>query len=316
MIVAGIGSRKGVSAAEVIAAIDAALAGAWAWTRSALSALATGKPQAGRGWHRRGERHDEPSAGADRRCRRLRPWRGLTLTKSDASMAAAGTPSVSEAAALAAAGDGARLAGPGSRVGRVTCAIAFGDGRMTVHFIGAGPGAADLITVRGRDLLGACPVCLYAGSIVSPELLRLLPARRAHRRHRAAVARRDRGRICLGARGGRGCRAAAFGRSFGLERGGRADPAAGEARHSLHADAGRALLRGGGGRTRPRADHSGGRAVAGADARFGPRIEDASRRDACRVRRDRRDAGNPSGDPRDRRHRRGADAALRQPTAR
>jgi precorrin-4/cobalt-precorrin-4 C11-methyltransferase len=42
---------------------------------------------------------------------------------------------------------------------------------MTVHFIGAGPGAADLITVRGRDLLGRCPVCLYAGSIVPAEML-------------------------------------------------------------------------------------------------------------------------------------------------
>jgi precorrin-4/cobalt-precorrin-4 C11-methyltransferase len=42
---------------------------------------------------------------------------------------------------------------------------------VTVHFIGAGPGAADLITVRGRDLLGRCPVCLYAGAIVPPELL-------------------------------------------------------------------------------------------------------------------------------------------------
>jgi precorrin-4/cobalt-precorrin-4 C11-methyltransferase len=46
---------------------------------------------------------------------------------------------------------------------------------MTVHFIGAGPGAADLITVRGRDLLASCPVCLYAGSIVSPELLQYCP---------------------------------------------------------------------------------------------------------------------------------------------
>ena len=46
---------------------------------------------------------------------------------------------------------------------------------MTVHFIGAGPGAADLITVRGRDLIGTCPVCLYAGSIVSPELLQYCP---------------------------------------------------------------------------------------------------------------------------------------------
>jgi len=42
---------------------------------------------------------------------------------------------------------------------------------MTVHFIGAGPGAADLITVRGRDLIARCPVCLYAGSIVPRELL-------------------------------------------------------------------------------------------------------------------------------------------------
>jgi precorrin-4/cobalt-precorrin-4 C11-methyltransferase len=46
---------------------------------------------------------------------------------------------------------------------------------MTVHFIGAGPGAADLITVRGRDLVARCPVCLYAGSIVPPELIALAP---------------------------------------------------------------------------------------------------------------------------------------------
>ena len=46
---------------------------------------------------------------------------------------------------------------------------------MTVHFIGAGPGAADLITVRGRDLIARCPVCLYAGSIVPPELLAYCP---------------------------------------------------------------------------------------------------------------------------------------------
>ena len=42
---------------------------------------------------------------------------------------------------------------------------------MKVHFIGAGPGAADLITVRGRDLIARCPVCLYAGSLVPPALL-------------------------------------------------------------------------------------------------------------------------------------------------
>jgi precorrin-4/cobalt-precorrin-4 C11-methyltransferase len=46
---------------------------------------------------------------------------------------------------------------------------------MIVHFIGAGPGAADLITVRGRELITRCPVCLYAGSIVSKELLGFCP---------------------------------------------------------------------------------------------------------------------------------------------
>lgn len=46
---------------------------------------------------------------------------------------------------------------------------------MTVHFIGAGPGAADLITVRGRDLIAASPVCLYAGALVPVELLEHCP---------------------------------------------------------------------------------------------------------------------------------------------
>lgn len=46
---------------------------------------------------------------------------------------------------------------------------------MTIHFIGAGPGAADLITVRGRTLVEACPVCLHAGSIVPPEILSWCP---------------------------------------------------------------------------------------------------------------------------------------------
>ena len=46
---------------------------------------------------------------------------------------------------------------------------------MTVHFIGAGPGAPDLITVRGRDLIGRCPVCLHAGSLVPQALLAYCP---------------------------------------------------------------------------------------------------------------------------------------------
>lgn len=46
---------------------------------------------------------------------------------------------------------------------------------MTVHFIGAGPGAPDLITLRGRDLIASCPVCLYAGSLVPEALLQHCP---------------------------------------------------------------------------------------------------------------------------------------------
>lgn len=47
---------------------------------------------------------------------------------------------------------------------------------MTVHFIGAGPGAADLLTLRGRDLIASCPVCLYAGSLIPEAVLAYCPA--------------------------------------------------------------------------------------------------------------------------------------------
>jgi precorrin-4/cobalt-precorrin-4 C11-methyltransferase len=47
---------------------------------------------------------------------------------------------------------------------------------MTVHFIGAGPGAPDLLTLRGRDLIAACSVCLYAGSLVPAEVVAHAPA--------------------------------------------------------------------------------------------------------------------------------------------
>lgn len=46
---------------------------------------------------------------------------------------------------------------------------------MTVHFIGAGPGAPDLLTLRGRDLIASCPVCLYAGSLVPEAILSHCP---------------------------------------------------------------------------------------------------------------------------------------------
>ena len=49
-------------------------------------------------------------------------------------------------------------------------------GGLTVHFIGAGPGAPDLLTLRGQRLLATSPVCLYAGALVPPEVLEHAPA--------------------------------------------------------------------------------------------------------------------------------------------
>jgi len=46
---------------------------------------------------------------------------------------------------------------------------------VTVHFIGAGPGAPDLMTIRGRDLIARCPVVLYAGSLVPEEVVACAP---------------------------------------------------------------------------------------------------------------------------------------------
>jgi len=46
---------------------------------------------------------------------------------------------------------------------------------MMVHFVGAGPGDPDLLTKKAEKLLGACRICIYAGSLVSPEVLALIP---------------------------------------------------------------------------------------------------------------------------------------------
>ena len=46
---------------------------------------------------------------------------------------------------------------------------------MTVHFVGAGPGAADLLTLRARDLIRSAPVCLHAGSLIPPAILAWCP---------------------------------------------------------------------------------------------------------------------------------------------
>lgn len=114
--VAGIGSRRGVSAEEVIAAVNAARAASGGPALDALAVL----------------RAKSDEAGIAAAARRL----GLPLliaepvgnaacrTRSAASMAATGAASASEAAALGAAGSGARLLGPRVVLGRVTCAIA------------------------------------------------------------------------------------------------------------------------------------------------------------------------------------------------
>jgi cobalt-precorrin 5A hydrolase len=127
VIVAGIGSRKGVSAAEVVAAVDAALQ-EHGLTRPALSMLATARMKEHEaGIIAAGGALNVPLILVDGEV--LNEMSDRTLSHSDASLSLTDTPSVSEAAALAAGGDGARLAGPRITVGRVTCAIAFGSDR-------------------------------------------------------------------------------------------------------------------------------------------------------------------------------------------
>jgi cobalt-precorrin 5A hydrolase len=123
VIVAGIGCRRGVAAGDVIAAVEAALARC-GLAADRLAALATIRLK-----------RDEPGilAAAQQLAlalmiiedEALQRASGRTLTSSVKSMAAAATPSVSEAAALAAAGEGSRLLAPRLILGAVTCAIAI-----------------------------------------------------------------------------------------------------------------------------------------------------------------------------------------------
>jgi cobalt-precorrin 5A hydrolase len=125
MRVAGIGCRKGVSAADVLAAIDAALAAA-GLRRAALDALATIPTK--RHEHALGDASSAlgltllvPSDGD------IAAAAPHALTRSAASQAATGTSSASEVAALAAAGPNSRLLGPRLICGHVTCAIAVSE---------------------------------------------------------------------------------------------------------------------------------------------------------------------------------------------
>jgi cobalt-precorrin 5A hydrolase len=122
VIVAGIGSRKGVTAEEVLAAIDAALA-SHGLRRGDLDRLATVSAKTGEtGLRAAGAALGLGLTIVDEAA--LAEASGRTLTRSDLSAAVTGTPSVSEAAALAAAGPASRLLGPRIAVGPVTCAIA------------------------------------------------------------------------------------------------------------------------------------------------------------------------------------------------
>lgn len=123
MMVAGIGSRKGVGVEDVLAAIETALE-AHGLAMTALSALATAALK-----------KDEAAIAAAGRALNLpviivddaalRDVSEETLSHSDLSQEVAGTPSVSEASALAVAGAGAKLLGPRIMLGPVTCAIAI-----------------------------------------------------------------------------------------------------------------------------------------------------------------------------------------------
>jgi cobalt-precorrin 5A hydrolase len=123
VIVAGIGSRKGVGVAEVVAAIDAALA-MHGLRREDLGLLATAKPKRDEA----GLRGAAEALGLELRVIEgpaLLATSERTRTLSDASLTNAGTPSVSETSALAAAGPAARLLGPRLALTAVTCALAI-----------------------------------------------------------------------------------------------------------------------------------------------------------------------------------------------
>ena len=159
---------------------------------------------------------------------------------------------------------------------------------MTVHFIGAGPGAPDLITLRARDLIASCPVCLYAGSLVPEAIL-------AHCPDGATVvntAPMDLDQIiaaCVEAhekRSGRG--ASALGRFVGLVGDGRANGASEGPGNPGQRDPRRASLRRCRRRFGDRTDAARCRAIGGADPNLGARFGHAAQGDACQFRGHRR----------------------------
>lgn len=122
MIVAGIGCRKGVSSEQVLAAVESALE-PYGLSPDLLSGLATAKQKAGeKAIIEAGHALRLPVFLVDGPALQMVSLR--SMTKSPASIAATGSPSVSETAALAATGQRSRLLGPRTIHGPVTCAIA------------------------------------------------------------------------------------------------------------------------------------------------------------------------------------------------
>lgn len=123
MMIAGIGCRKGAAHEDILSAIETALE-AHGLAVTALSALATAALKRDeQGIIAAGRTLDLPLLVVEDT--KLKAAEPRTLSRSQASLEAAGTPSVSEASALAAAGDGSSLLGPRISVGAATCAIAI-----------------------------------------------------------------------------------------------------------------------------------------------------------------------------------------------
>ena len=121
-----------------------------------------------------------------------------------------------------------RTGGRKDKIRSCHCGIGGKDKRvqtMTVHFIGAGPGAPDLITVRGLKLIQSCPVCLYAGSLVPPEMVAEVPEGARVVDTSSLTLDEIIAEFETGARRRQGCGAGSFRRSVDIRRGSRADAA-------------------------------------------------------------------------------------------
>ena len=174
MIVAGIGCRRGAAAPDIEAAIRAALDARWdQGSRSDCDRDQHGKAGRARDRSCRGEAWSAHQTDSACRAQSRRRARGNAIRSCPGALRRA----------IARRGRGFGGGGAFGAAHRCASCRRRGDLRarrlggraMTVHFIGAGPGAADLITVRGRDLIARCPVCLYAGSIVPRDLFSFCP---------------------------------------------------------------------------------------------------------------------------------------------